>query len=133
MGVHVHPSISAMDSTSSNAPIVVGDTVNMLSQLDGPSRELPSGAKPSQERPATGQEGVHSLNPGFTSHGIPKVRECIATLTLIPLLSACGGRLNPVGGSQLVDEHGNSYTNAEPRFEAPSRKVRLIFLGLRLI
>jgi len=62
-----------MDPMSSNTPIVVGDTVNMLSQLDGPSRELPTGAKPSSERPSTGQEGVHALHPGFTSHGIPKV------------------------------------------------------------
>lgn len=27
------------------------DTVNLLEQLDGPSRQLPSGARPSTERP----------------------------------------------------------------------------------
>jgi len=67
----------------------------MLEQLDGPSRELPGGARPSQERPSTGQEMNQMLGPGFTNYGIPR----------------------------LTDSEGHPIeSSSEHRFGAPSRK-----------
>ena len=55
------------------------------------------GARPSHERPATGQEMNQMLGPGFTSHGIPK----------------------------LVDNEGNHIDLGHDKFRGfyPSRKV----------
>jgi len=61
------------DGMTGGTPVAIQDTVNMLEQLDGPSRELPGGARPSAERPATGQEMSHTLNPNNVTHGIPRL------------------------------------------------------------
>jgi len=62
------------DPQSSSIPMVVQDTVNLLEQLDGPSRQLPGGTKPSAERPVASQDGP-SLAPGHTHSGIPKLND----------------------------------------------------------
>jgi len=50
------PEIRGRSPGGANIPRVVNPTIQLLEQLDGPSRQLPAGAMPSPERPTTSQE-----------------------------------------------------------------------------
>lgn len=90
------------DPMSGATPMGAQDTVSMLEQLDGPSRDLPSGARASQERPSTGQETGHTLNAGYTSHGIPHLLDDRGGTIEAPFEPRAGGPSLKGGPDQLM-------------------------------
>lgn len=80
------PEIRGRSPGGANLTRVANPTIQLLEQLDGPSRQLPAGAMPSPERPTTSQEEC------ARHQGIPRLEHVELGESTTNPASRCGGQ-----------------------------------------